>query len=77
VSGRCSAFTWYGLAVALAVYLGLQLAALLRVLRWLATRRTGTRAGNRRSLGGIWWAMIVRLYRRKQFHKQRLLRLLA
>ena len=48
---------------------------LLRVLRWLQADQTELAP----ELPGPWGdlvAMIVRLYRRKQFHKQRLLRLL-
>ncbi|HEY6451257.1 MAG TPA: phosphate regulon sensor histidine kinase PhoR [Steroidobacteraceae bacterium] len=66
---------WAGLAVVLATYLALQLADLLRVVQWLR-RDEPERAPD---LAGPWGqvvAMIVRLYRRKQFHKQRLLRLL-
>ena len=66
---------WLGLALALAIYLALQLADLLRVLRWL--RRDEPELAP--ELAGPWGdlvALIVRLYRRKQFHKQRLLRLL-
>src|SRR6202162_1107195 len=66
---------WIGLAAALASYPALQLAALVRVLRWL--RRDEPELAP--EIPGPWGdlvAMIVRLYRRKQFHKQRLLRLL-
>src|SRR5580692_11012977 len=64
-----------GVALALLVYLLLHLSDLLRVLRWLR-RDEPTLAPE---LSGPWGdlvVMIVRLYRRKQFHKQRLLRLL-
>jgi two-component system phosphate regulon sensor histidine kinase PhoR len=64
-----------GLAVVMALYLALYLADLLRVLRWL--RRDEPELAP--DIAGPWGdlvAMIVRLYRRKQFHKQRLLRLL-
>jgi two-component system, OmpR family, phosphate regulon sensor histidine kinase PhoR len=67
--------TWLGVALALAVYLLLQLSDLLRVLRWL--RRDEPELAP--EITGPWGdlvVMIVRLYRRKQFHKQRLLRLL-
>jgi two-component system, OmpR family, phosphate regulon sensor histidine kinase PhoR len=66
---------WIGLALLLALYLALHLADLLRVLRWL--RRDEPELAP--DIAGPWGdlvAMIVRLYRRKQFHKQRLLRLL-
>jgi two-component system phosphate regulon sensor histidine kinase PhoR len=66
---------WTGLALVLAIYLVLHLADLLRVLRWL--RRDEPELAP--DIAGPWGdlvAMIVRVYRRKQFHKQRLLRLL-
>jgi two-component system phosphate regulon sensor histidine kinase PhoR len=66
---------WAGLAVVLAIYLSLLLADLSRVLRWL--RRDEPELAP--DFSGPWGdlvSMIVRLYRRKQFHKQRLLRLL-
>ncbi|MFI4869498.1 MAG: phosphate regulon sensor histidine kinase PhoR [Steroidobacterales bacterium] len=64
-----------GLAVVLAIVLAVQLLHLLQVLRWLH----GDQSELAPELPGPWGhliAMIVRLYRRKQFHKQRLLRLL-
>jgi len=66
---------WAGLAVVLVIYLSWLLADLSRVLRWL--RRDEPELAP--EIAGPWGdlvAMIVRLYRRKQFHKQRLLRLL-
>ena len=66
---------WIGVGLALAVYLLLQLSDLLRVLRWLR-RDEPTLAPEMAGPWGDLVAMIVRLYRRKQFHKQRLLRLL-
>jgi two-component system phosphate regulon sensor histidine kinase PhoR len=66
---------WAIIAVVLAVYLAMQLLHLLRLLRWLQADQTELAP----ELPGPWGhlvAMIVRLYRRKQFHKQRLLRLL-
>jgi two-component system, OmpR family, phosphate regulon sensor histidine kinase PhoR len=66
---------WAGLAIALGIYLAAQLADLLRVLRWLRANEPDLAP----ELGGPWGdlvALVVRLYRRKQFHKQRLLRLL-
>src|SRR5579863_4385122 len=66
---------WLGLALALVLYLGMQLTDLLRVLRWL--RRDEPELAP--EMSGLWGdlvALVVRLYRRKQFHKQRLLRLL-
>jgi len=66
---------WTGLGVVLVIYLAWHLADLMRVLRWL--RRDEPELAP--DIAGPWGdlvAMIVRLYRRKQFHKQRLLRLL-
>jgi two-component system, OmpR family, phosphate regulon sensor histidine kinase PhoR len=66
---------WTGVALVLAAYLALHLADLLRVLRWL--RRDEPELAP--DIAGPWGdlvAMVVRVYRRKQFHKQRLLRLL-
>src|SRR6202050_3809275 len=74
-AGALFGAAWIGLALALAVYLLLHLVDLLRVLRWL--RRDEPELAP--EIAGPWGdlvAMIVRLYRRKQFHKQRLLRLL-
>ncbi|MGA2024986.1 MAG: phosphate regulon sensor histidine kinase PhoR [Steroidobacteraceae bacterium] len=73
--GMLAGAPWTGLAMALAIYLLLQLTGLLRVLRWL--RRDDPELAP--DLGGPWGdlvVMILRLYRRKQYHKQRLLRLL-
>jgi two-component system, OmpR family, phosphate regulon sensor histidine kinase PhoR len=66
---------WVGVAVVLAIALALQLLHLLRVLRWLQADQTQL-APEQPGPWGHLIAMIVRLYRRKQFHKQRLLRLL-
>ncbi len=66
---------WTGLAAALLIYLTLHFADLMRVLTWL--RRDEPELAP--EIAGPWGdlvAMIVRVYRRKQFHKQRLLRLL-
>ncbi|HXN79912.1 MAG TPA: phosphate regulon sensor protein PhoR, partial [Steroidobacteraceae bacterium] len=66
---------WAAIAVVLAIYLATQWLHLLRLLRWLQADQTELAP----ELPGPWGhllAMIVRLYRRKQFHKQRLLRLL-
>ena len=66
---------WAAVAAVLEIGLALQLLHLLRLLRWLQADQTGLAP----ELPGPWGqlvAMIVRLYRRKQFHKQRLLRLL-
>jgi two-component system phosphate regulon sensor histidine kinase PhoR len=66
---------WAGVAAVLAIALALQLFNLLRVLRWLQADQTQL-APEQPGPWGHLIAMIVRLYRRKQFHKQRLLRLL-
>src|SRR5579863_2652608 len=66
---------WAGVAAVLAIALALQLLNLLRVLRWLQADQTEP-APEQPGPWGHLIAMIVRLYRRKQFHKQRLLRLL-
>ncbi|HTP39540.1 MAG TPA: phosphate regulon sensor histidine kinase PhoR [Steroidobacteraceae bacterium] len=66
---------WLGLAVALGVALVLQSWSLYRVLRWLRSDDVDAAP----DLGG-WWsevvALVVKLFRRKQKHKLRLLRLL-
>src|SRR5579862_6086190 len=64
-----------GVVVVLALYLLSQLAYLLRMLRWLRSDQIALAP----DLSGPWGelvAMVARLFRRKQFHKQRLLRLL-
>jgi len=66
---------WAAVAVVLAIFLAMQLLHLLHLLRWLRADQTELAP----ELPGPWGhliSMIVRLYRRKQFHKQRLLRLL-
>lgn len=66
---------WPALAAVLALLLLFQLSSLARLARWL---RDGT-AEEPPELGGLWGgvvARILRLFRRKQYHKQRLLRLL-
>jgi two-component system phosphate regulon sensor histidine kinase PhoR len=66
---------WAGAAVVLAIALALQLHHLMRVMRWLQ----GERMEDAPDLPDPWAvlvARVARLYRRKQFHKQRLLRLL-
>jgi two-component system, OmpR family, phosphate regulon sensor histidine kinase PhoR len=66
---------WAGVAVVLAISLATQLLHLLYVLRWLRADQTEL-APELPDPWGHLISMIVRLYRRKQFHKQRLLRLL-
>jgi two-component system phosphate regulon sensor histidine kinase PhoR len=67
--------SWAAFALAVLGLLGVQLLNLQRVLRWLKTDQVDLAP----DLPGPWGdlvAHIVRLYRRKQFHKLRLLRLL-
>jgi two-component system, OmpR family, phosphate regulon sensor histidine kinase PhoR len=66
---------WAGLALALALMLVQQFVNVLRVRRWLRRDQLVLAP----ELPGPWGelvALILRLFRRKQFHKQRLLRLL-
>lgn len=64
-----------GLAIVLSLYLLSQFVNLLRMLRWLRADQIAQAP----DLSGPWGdlvEMVARMYRRKQFHKQRLLRLL-
>jgi len=73
--GLIAGAPWAGLAAALAGFVALQSLNLGRLLGWLRADQSEPAP----DLSGPWGemvAMIVRLYRRKQFHKQRLLRLL-
>jgi two-component system phosphate regulon sensor histidine kinase PhoR len=66
---------WAGLALVLALYLGWQLANLFRLNWWIRHRSYADPP----DLGGIWGevvAQVVRLHRRKRFHKQRFMQLL-
>ena len=66
--------SWLWLLAAACLYLGWQLLNLYRLDRWLRMRSQL----NPPNLGGIWGDIIgqvVRLHRRKQFHKQRLVQL--
>jgi two-component system phosphate regulon sensor histidine kinase PhoR len=66
---------WLGVALVLAGLLCLEFSRLMRLARWL---RLKTEAGSP-EFGGLWGevvAMVVRVFRRKHYHKQRLLRLL-
>jgi two-component system phosphate regulon sensor histidine kinase PhoR len=66
---------WAGLAGTLALYLGWQLANLFRLEWWLRHRSYADPP----DMSGVWGqsiAQIVRLHRRKRFHKQRFLQLL-
>ncbi len=65
---------WLWIVVAACFYLGWQLLTLYRLDRWLRLRSQIDPP----VLGGIWGdivAQVVRLHRRKQFHKQRLVQL--
>ena len=65
---------WAGLAVALSVHLAWQLANLFRLEWWLRHRSYADPP----EIGGVWGeviAQIVRLHRRKRFHKQRFVQL--
>ncbi len=65
---------WLWILAAACLYLGWQLLNLYRLDRWLRLRSQI----NPPDMGGIWGdivAQIVRLHRRKQFHKQRLVQL--
>jgi two-component system phosphate regulon sensor histidine kinase PhoR len=65
---------WLWILLAACLYLGWQLLTLYRLDRWLRLRSQIDPP----NLGGIWGdivAQVVRLHRRKQFHKQRLIQL--
>jgi len=63
------------LALVLAIGLSLQLLNLARLLRWMRAEQIEL-APDLSGPWGVLVGLVVRLYRRKQFHKQRLLRLL-
>ena len=66
---------WGGLACALGLHLGWQLANLFRLEWWLRHRSYAEPP----DVGGVWGeiiAQIVRLHRRKRFHKQRFVQLM-
>jgi two-component system phosphate regulon sensor histidine kinase PhoR len=66
---------WQAVTVVLAVLLALQLRHLAKLLRWMQSGRVELAP----ELAGPWGELvgkILHLYRRKQFHRQRLLRLL-
>ena len=66
---------WGGLACALAVHLTWQLVVLFRVEWWLRHRSFEDPP----DVGGVWGeiiSQIVRLHRRKRFHKQRFVQLM-
>src|ERR1700681_4208075 len=65
---------WLWVLAAACLYLGWQLVTLLRLVRWLPLPSQIDPP----NLGGIWGdivGQVVRLHRRKQFHKQRLIQL--
>ena len=65
---------WAGLSIALGLYLAWQLANLFRTDWWLRHRSYADAP----DVGGVWGdviAQIVRLHRRKRFHKQRFVQL--
>jgi two-component system phosphate regulon sensor histidine kinase PhoR len=65
---------WVGLALVFGLYLGWQLISLLRVEWWVRHRSLAEPP----NLGGAWGEIltqVVRLHRRKRFHKQRFLQL--
>ncbi|HVH83717.1 MAG TPA: phosphate regulon sensor protein PhoR, partial [Steroidobacteraceae bacterium] len=66
---------WAGLACALALHLGWVLANLFRLEWWLRHRNFADPP----DVGGVWGeiiAQVVRLHRRKRFHKQRFVQLM-
>src|SRR5579871_4106817 len=66
---------WAGLAIALVIHLAWHLAALFRLEWWLRHRSYADAP----DVGGVWGeiiAQIVRLHRRKRFHKQRFVQLI-
>ncbi|HWG77361.1 MAG TPA: phosphate regulon sensor histidine kinase PhoR [Steroidobacteraceae bacterium] len=66
---------WGGIAVVLALALALQLRHLVRLMQWLQSERQEDAPDLPEPWGAV-VSRVVRLNRRKQFHKQRLLRLL-
>jgi two-component system phosphate regulon sensor histidine kinase PhoR len=75
IAGLLSGRSWTVFALVMAVLLGLELLNLQRALRWLATDQPELAP----DLPGPWGELvsrIMRLFRRNQFHRRRLLRLL-
>jgi two-component system phosphate regulon sensor histidine kinase PhoR len=75
ILGWLFGFVWVGLGVALALHLGWQLANLFRLEWWLRHRSFADPP----DVGGVFGeiiAQIVRLHRRKRFHKQRFVQLM-
>jgi len=74
VAGLIVGPVWVGLLASACIYVGWQLLNLYRLDRWLRLRSQIDPP----NLGGVWGdivAQVVRLHRRKQFHKQRLVQL--
>lgn len=67
---------WAGVAAALAVYLGWQLWLLVRLDNWLRNRRVADPPDVATGLWGDVVTQVVRLHRRKRFHKDRVMRVL-
>ncbi|MGH8297291.1 MAG: phosphate regulon sensor protein PhoR, partial [Steroidobacteraceae bacterium] len=75
IAGALLGSVWGGLACALAVHLAWQLVVLFRVEWWVRHRSFADPP----EIGGVWGEMIsqvVRLHRRKRFHKQRFVQLM-
>src|SRR6266850_1291896 len=74
-AGRLLGSAWGGLACALGLHLSWQLVNLFRLEWWLRHRSYADPP----DAGGVWGeiiAQIVRLHRRKRFHKQRFVQLM-
>ncbi|MDE2049907.1 MAG: phosphate regulon sensor histidine kinase PhoR [Gammaproteobacteria bacterium] len=75
IAGAIFGNIWGWLAGALAIHLGWQLAVLFRVEWWVRHRSFADPP----NIGGVWGeivSQIVRLHRRKRFHKQRFVQLM-
>lgn len=75
IAGAFLGRIWTGLACALAIHLAWQLTVLFRVEWWLRHRSLADPP----DIGGVWGEIIsqvVRLHRRKRFHKQRFVQLM-
>ncbi|MGH8170921.1 MAG: phosphate regulon sensor histidine kinase PhoR [Steroidobacteraceae bacterium] len=75
IAGALLGSVWGGLACALAAHLTWQLVVLFRVEWWLRHRSLADPP----DIGGVWGeilSQIVRLHRRKRFHKQRFVQLM-
>ena len=75
IAGTLLGSIWGGLACALAAHLTWQLVVLFRVEWWVRHRSFADPP----NIGGVWGeivSQIVRLHRRKRFHKQRFVQLM-